>query len=337
MSDVEVCENTESPSASIVLKRQLGGGSQGSVFVAESSEYPQVEFAVKIFLRRTNGTADIGELKAYERLGSRCRYILRVGHPFQPFGRCDFSRLSKQQVEKLHGCQIALPMELCRGDLLTALRHGGKFSEGYTQKCMMQILEVVAFAHSRGVAHGDLKPGNILFAATGDVRVADWGASTITAVGSERALTNCIAGTDQYVAPEIFTQYRPGGCEVAPQYMWDAFDADTWSLGMVLFAMLSGTLPFHKASLGDAYFVAFLQTTNQEDDMIRLVQEIVSINNRYGATEMGGIEEIREAFIAARSHNVEFAWPSSWSNDLINLITRMLCVDPDYRLTSGVV
>eukprot|EP01138_Halocafeteria_seosinensis_P006997 gb/GECG01007155.1/.p1 GENE.gb/GECG01007155.1/~~gb/GECG01007155.1/.p1 ORF type:complete len:480 (+),score=33.06 gb/GECG01007155.1/:1-1440(+) len=317
---------------SVVLKRQLGSGSQGCVFLAGCTEYPDLQFAAKVFLRTNQCIDDIVEVQAYRRLGSHCSNVLGVGSAFRARGHCDFSRLPAHQAEKLQEDHIILPMELCCRTLLDTLKTTGRFDEEVSRKQMQGMLNAISFAHAQGVAHGDLKPGNILYTTEGTLRVADWGAATITAVGSEQALTTHITGTDQYVAPEVLTQYNPGAAEALPAYAWDAFDADTWSLGVILFAMLSGTLPFHKASLSDPYFVAFLRTTKQEESMIGLVHEIAVSNSQHGCTGLVNLAEIRDGYIRARSFNVSFVWPSSWSRDVIDLVRQMLTVNPAQRI-----
>ncbi|KNC46681.1 CAMK/CAMKL/CHK1 protein kinase [Thecamonas trahens ATCC 50062] len=96
-----------------------------------------------------------------------------------------------------------------------------------------QLLVGVEYLHSIGVAHRDIKPENILLDAAGSVRITDFGFATdfLDDNGSERVLTTR-CGSPPYVAPEVLT----GSYRGPP--------ADVWSVGAVLFVLLTGQLPW---------------------------------------------------------------------------------------------
>jgi serine/threonine protein kinase len=108
-----------------------------------------------------------------------------------------------------------------------------------------QLLEGIAYMHSRNVIHRDLKPENILVSSSRDisppdtgklreVKIADFGLSKVVTDGASYAKT--FVGTPQYWAPEVLDVQRGGGSYTQA--------ADFWSLGAVLFVMLSGKYPF---------------------------------------------------------------------------------------------
>jgi beta-lactam-binding protein with PASTA domain len=93
-----------------------------------------------------------------------------------------------------------------------------------------QVLAGAQFAHSRGVVHRDLKPLNVLIDREGRIRVTDFGIAR--AGGSEITRTGSVMGTAQYLSPE-----QAQGMDVTPA-------ADIYSIGVMLFEMLTGRVPF---------------------------------------------------------------------------------------------
>ena len=100
-----------------------------------------------------------------------------------------------------------------------------------TARIVSEIADGLAHAHSRGLVHRDLKPANILFDAEGRAKIADLGIALVASAG---ALTEAgtVLGTAAYISPE-----QAAGEVATPA-------SDTYSLGVILFRMLSGRLPF---------------------------------------------------------------------------------------------
>jgi eukaryotic-like serine/threonine-protein kinase len=94
-----------------------------------------------------------------------------------------------------------------------------------------QVADALAVAHQRGIVHRDIKPQNVLLTASGEAKVSDFG---IARAASARTMTeaNVLLGTAAYMSPE---QVR--GERVGPQ-------SDLYSLGIVLYEMLTGELPY---------------------------------------------------------------------------------------------
>lgn len=104
-----------------------------------------------------------------------------------------------------------------------------------------RVCEAIAFAHTRGVVHCDLKPDNILVGSHGQVYVMDWGLALVLEGGrpSERVIRKReVAGTPAFMAPE---QARADVAAIGPR-------TDVYGLGAVLFAILSGRGPHHAES-----------------------------------------------------------------------------------------
>jgi len=92
------------------------------------------------------------------------------------------------------------------------------------------------YAHSRGVVHRDIKPSNILLTQDGDVRLVDFGIAIVT--DSDVSRLEGVAGSPAYMSPE-----QVQGREIGPR-------SDLYSLGAVMYEMLSGLRPFRAGALG---------------------------------------------------------------------------------------
>ena len=109
--------------------------------------------------------------------------------------------------------------------------YAGKWHE--IAELIARIAEAVQFAHSRGVLHRDLKPGNILFDESGSALVSDFGLAKMIGSDSDLTRTLTMMGTPHYMAPEMAR--KEGGVTTA---------SDVWSLGVILYELLAGHLPF---------------------------------------------------------------------------------------------
>ena len=124
-----------------------------------------------------------------------------------------------------------IAMEYLPGESLKALvRRGGAVDPATAIDYVIQILRAARFAHSRGVIHRDLKPHNVIVDEEGRVRVTDFGIARAGA--SDMTQTGSIMGTAQYLSPE-----QAQGHAVSAA-------SDIYAIGIVLYELLTGTLPF---------------------------------------------------------------------------------------------
>eukprot|EP00945_MAST-04E_sp_MAST-4E-sp1_P006802 g6802.t1 len=133
---------------------------------------------------------------------------------------------------------IYLVMEYCSGGNLYQLlrrknrEHGGGIGKGQTARLVSQLADGVAYLHKHGVMHRDLKLSNLLLTRTGDLKIADFGLAIVLELPGEEHFTVC--GTPNYIAPEVASVPQQG----------HGLDADLWSVGVVLYSLLVGRLPF---------------------------------------------------------------------------------------------
>ena len=106
---------------------------------------------------------------------------------------------------------------------------------------MAKIARGVAAAHEGGTVHRDLKPANILFDRAGEPKVVDFGLAKRE--NSDLTQTTASMGTPYYMSPE---QAKGRSKQVGPQ-------ADVWSLGVILYELLTGKMAFDGESLGDVF------------------------------------------------------------------------------------
>lgn len=126
---------------------------------------------------------------------------------------------------------IYIVMEFCEGkELLTILEEKNIMSEKDSAGIIYKLLEGINHIHSVHVAHRDLKPENIMIDKNGNPKIIDFGLSKDTQ-GDTKVLKS-IVGSKLYMPPEII-QGDP-----------HSFSCDMWSLGIILYVMISGKYPF---------------------------------------------------------------------------------------------
>ena len=127
--------------------------------------------------------------------------------------------------------QPYLVMELVDGPSLAGVLAGGPLDAARTMDVVAQAAAGLQAAHAMGLVHRDIKPGNLLLASSGMVKITDWGISH--AVGSVPGpVTGIVTGTAEYLAPE-----RIAGAEAGPA-------GDLYALGVLAYECLAGVPPF---------------------------------------------------------------------------------------------
>ena len=133
--------------------------------------------------------------------------------------------------EPSDGLRPYLVMELVDGPCLAGALAGGPLSAMWTMDIVAQTAAGLQAAHALGLIHRDIKPGNLLLASDGTVKITDFGISR--AIGSAPVtVTGVVMGTAGYLAPE-----RIAGAQATPA-------SDLYALGIVAYECLAGAPPF---------------------------------------------------------------------------------------------
>ncbi|CAL8402220.1 unnamed protein product [Boreogadus saida] len=214
--------------------RPLG---EGSFSVCRKCRHIQsgLDYAVKIVSRRMelNTQSEIAALRQCE------------GHP-------NIVKLHEVYTDQYH---TYLVMELLGGgELLERIKRKKLFGEAEASQLLRHLVSAVTHMHEAGVVHRDLKPENVLFADEAEdavLKVIDFGFARLCPAGGGRLQTPCF--TLQYAAPELFDA---AGYDKA---------CDLWSLGVILYTMLSGQVPFHSEQRG--------MTSSYASDIMQKIKE----------------------------------------------------------------
>ena len=199
----------------VELKRKLGQGGMGAVYLGHH-ETLAMDVAVKLLL--PNG-------KQHEdRFLQECRLAARIVHP---------NVVRVFNAGKEHD-NLYLVLELVTGgDVSELAKSGGPMPWRRACEIVQQAALGLGAAHQAGVVHRDVKPGNLMIDQAGVVKVADLGLAKTQDIDVEITQTGSIMGTPAYMAPEQAMDVKNAGPA-----------ADVYALGVTLYTLISGELPF---------------------------------------------------------------------------------------------
>lgn len=118
-----------------------------------------------------------------------------------------------------------------KGDMFEFINWNGALKEDEAMFYFRQLMGALEYCHSLNICHRDLKPENILLKGNGQVKIADFGMAALQQNPHHQLQTAC--GSPHYAAPELLRHQPYKGSAV-----------DIWSMGVILYAMLAGRLPF---------------------------------------------------------------------------------------------
>ncbi len=207
-----------------------------------------------------------------------------------------------------------LAMELLRGeDLRTRLRRMGRLSLGTTAGLVVQVGKALRRAHEAGIIHRDIKPGNLFLARSDDeevLKVLDFGiAKEADQTIDEHTRTGELVGSPHYVSPEQARGQRDLDHR-----------SDVWSVGVIIFRMLTGHLPFPGEGLGNVLSKVLTEPPPKVQTIVpglpvALDEFFVKALAKKREERFGSVRELVDAFVAlVQSEQEEDSLaPPSWS------------------------
>ena len=196
---------------------QLGSGGMATVYKAYHAALDRY-VAIKVMHQALK--QDPNFLGRFQR---EAKIVARLEHPhIVPV--YDFSE---------HEGQPYLVMRFVEGETLKSRMQAGKLTLAQVMDIMRPVCQALDYAHNQGVLHRDIKPSNILITPQNGVFLTDFGLAKIAQTGESTLSQDMMVGTPQYISPE-----QAQGCS--------DLDArtDIYSLGVVLYELLVGRVPF---------------------------------------------------------------------------------------------
>ncbi|MCB0343536.1 MAG: serine/threonine protein kinase [Bdellovibrionales bacterium] len=197
------------------IVKPLGTGGMGSVYLARDRILGSEEVAVKILHRQF----------AYD-----TKYTQRFLREVQLMRRVNHNNVIRTYDVGADGDIVYFSMELIRGTSLLSVMENGSLSIDQLLDLVVQICEGLEAIHNANIIHRDLKPENVMYLRDGSIKIADFG----VARPEQSQLTehNEVIGSAAYMAPEIWL-----GEGISSKI-------DLYSLGIIMYELFSGVLPF---------------------------------------------------------------------------------------------
>ncbi|MEZ6137220.1 MAG: protein kinase [Pirellulaceae bacterium] len=216
------------------ILRPIGRGGMGSVFLARHTKLGR-EVALKIL-----SSHRLADPRMRERFEAEMRAVGRLSHP---------NIVTAHDAREVDGTAVLVTEYVSGLDLGQLLQRTGPLNVAEATEIARRVAVALAYTHSQGFVHRDVKPSNVMLSADGEIKLLDLGLARFQYGESERTEitgTGQVMGTADYVAPEQVTDSKSVDIR-----------ADIYALGCTLYKLLTGRAPF----ADDQHLSAFAKMT----------------------------------------------------------------------------
>lgn len=212
------------------VEKELGKGAMGVVYMGRDPKINRIVAIKTMALSQEFDESELADVK--ERFFREAETAGRLNHP---------NIVTMYDAGEEHDLAY-IAMEFLKGrDLVPYTKPGSLLEVDKVNSIIARVADALAYAHSNNVVHRDIKPANIMYELESDqVKVTDFGIARIT--DSSRTKTGMVLGTPSYMSPEQLAGKKIDG------------RSDIFSLGVTLYQMVSGHLPFEGDSMAQLMF-----------------------------------------------------------------------------------
>ena len=234
----------------LILRKQIGIGAYGEVYLADDDRFNEL-YAVKCLSKV--GLDEVQLRKQRHEIDIFCQLVRHR------------NIIMLENVVETEDYLFLIFEYAEGGDLFNAISDSGKFELPVALRIASELVEAVERCHKDGIFHRDIKPENILLSGDRSVKLADFGLAT-TAVES----TDKECGSGPYMAPEVLASAGAYSTEFA----------DIWSIGVVLFNMVTAKNPWKKALFDEPTFAEFIEDRASFQLRFNLSSELMALFGR---------------------------------------------------------
>lgn len=229
------------------VEKPIGKGAMGLVYLARDTKINRVVAIKTMALSQEFEESELAEVK--ERFFREAETAGRLSHP---------NIVTMYDAGEENGLAYIVMELLKGGDLVPFTKPGQLLPVPQVVSILARVADALAYAHGNNVVHRDIKPANVMYEPASDqVKVTDFGVARLT--DASKTKTGMVLGTPSYMSPEQLTGKKVDG------------HSDLFSLGVTLYQMLCGRLPF----VGESMVQLMRKITGETPADIRSVNPLV--------------------------------------------------------------
>lgn len=246
-----------------LLLQTIGAGSTGKVKLAQ--HVPTGDLVALKLVRHSHLHRNTAQYTKLIREVAIMKYLSAVSRQLVR----DVTHIGVLQLRDVHlfdDDMIVLVLDYCQGgELFDVIVDQGYIPAHTALDYFQQLVHALEFCHRRGICHRDIKLDNVLISADGRLKLADFGMSCLY---FPQSLLQTACGSPHYCAPEMLNEE-----------LYNGYAADIWSLGVVLFTMITGGLPFDDDNISRLMTkirtASFYIPRQVPDDIAHLIQRML--------------------------------------------------------------